>query len=201
MFHLRVTAKFYASEIIICFQYFHNHNIVYRDLKPENLLVDITGHIKFIDFGFAKEIEHRSWSLCGTPEYLAPEIVTGRGHGKGVDWWALGIIIYEMIAGKSPFVNENEMQMYRNIVMVEYEMPFHFSRSVRKIISALLEKSPPHRLGCLKDGAEDIKKTAWLKKVRPTTKCSTTMTINYKRSPSCSSKCNPSIVQSPPKTD
>eukprot|EP00971_Amphidinium_carterae_P308648 6133437-Amphidinium_carterae.2 len=107
---------FLTGEITLAFQYLHSKNIVYRDLKPENLLIDSEGHIKMTDFGFAKFVEDReshfaflflssfwredrTWTLCGTPEYLAPEIIQSKGHGRAVDWWALGVLIFEMLAG------------------------------------------------------------------------------------------------------
>ncbi|KAI4466026.1 cyclic nucleotide-dependent protein kinase [Holotrichia oblita] len=83
------TANFYACEIITAIDYLHQKNIVYRDLKPENLLLDKEGHLKITDFGFAKKLTDRTWTLCGTPEYLAPEIIQSKGHNKAVDWWAL----------------------------------------------------------------------------------------------------------------
>ena len=95
-------ALFYATEILLAIQYLHKRDIVYRDLKPENLLIDKYGHIKITDFGFAKRIENnRTFTLCGTPEYLAPEIIKGSkvGYGKSVDWWAIGILIFEMLSG------------------------------------------------------------------------------------------------------
>jgi len=95
-------ALFYGCEILLAIQYLHRKEIVYRDLKPENLLIDKHGHIKITDFGFAKRIENdRTYTLCGTPEYLAPEIIKGSkvGYGKSVDWWALGILIFEMLSG------------------------------------------------------------------------------------------------------
>ena len=95
-------ALFYTAEITLSMQYLHKHEIVYRDLKPENLLIDREGHIKITDFGFAKQLENdRTYTLCGTPEYLAPEIIKGSkiGYGKSVDWWALGILVFEMLSG------------------------------------------------------------------------------------------------------
>ena len=96
-------AMFYAGCVADCFQYLHKMHIAYRDLKPENLLIDEMGYIKVCDFGFAKVIADRSYTLCGTPEYLAPELVLGKGHNKGVDLWALGILIYEMLFKFTPF--------------------------------------------------------------------------------------------------
>ena len=97
------TAKFYAAQITLVFEHLHSMMILYRDLKPENLLLDSDGNCKVTDFGFAKKVEYRTWTLCGTPEYLAPEIILSKGHGKAVDWWASGILMYEMLAGYPPF--------------------------------------------------------------------------------------------------
>lgn len=105
-------ARFYAGQIMLMFEYLHSKNIIYRDLKPENLLIDVQGNLKLTDFGFAKIIESRTYTLCGTPEYLAPEILLQKGHGKPVDWWCLGIIIYEMIVGIDPFSDDEPMQVY-----------------------------------------------------------------------------------------
>nr|XP_048716004.1 cAMP-dependent protein kinase catalytic subunit PRKX isoform X2 [Caretta caretta] len=93
------TGLFYSAEIICAIEYLHSKEIVYRDLKPENILLDKEGHIKLTDFGFAKKLVDRTWTLCGTPEYLAPEVIQSKGHGRAVDWWALGILIFEMLSG------------------------------------------------------------------------------------------------------
>ena len=103
------------------FEHLHSKNIIYRDLKPENLLISVIlliyifqdeGFLKLTDFGFAKVVEGRTYTLCGTPEYLCPEILLNKGHGKAVDWWTLGILIYEMNAGIDPFTDEDPMAIY-----------------------------------------------------------------------------------------
>ena len=106
-------ARFYAANVCAAFEYLHDRKIVYRDLKPENLLLDSDGYLKVVDFGFAKIISERTWTLCGTPEYLAPEIISNKGHNLSVDWWALGILIFEMLHGTPPFVADDPMDIYQ----------------------------------------------------------------------------------------
>ena len=128
-----------------------------RDLKPENLLLDVRGFVKICDFGFAKRIKDRTWTLCGTPEYLAPETIRNKGHGKGVDWWALGILIYEMMTGFPPFCGDTAMSTYKQILEGQLDFPKSMSRAAQDIIRRLLHPSYSKRLGCLRNGTVDVR--------------------------------------------
>lgn len=167
-FHLRKEkkfdeerAKFYAAEIILALEYLHSKNIIYRDLKPENVMLDKDGHIKLTDLGLSKEGvafgTAKAYTFCGTPEYLAPEIIQGLGHDKAVDWWSLGTLIYEMLSGRAPFANKNRNQMLKNIMEKPVEMKPYFSEDAKGILKLLLCINPKKRLGSSEKDAEDIK--------------------------------------------
>lgn len=157
-------ARIYAGCVVLAFEYMHSFDIVYRDLKPENLLIDDKGYIKITDFGFAKRIESgRTWTLCGTPDYLAPEIVAGKGHGKGVDWWTLGILIYEMLCSAPPFYDKDQLKTYQKIMGGEIVYPSYFSSAAISLIKKLLYRKAARRLGVVKGGASLIKKHKWFK--------------------------------------
>jgi serine/threonine protein kinase len=139
----------------------HSLDIVYRDLKPENLLINENGFLKITDFGFAKHLTGRTYTLCGTPDYLAPEIVSSMGHGKGVDWWTLGILIYEMIASIPPFYDEVPLKTYNKIMHGTLTFPSYFTKEAVSLVRKLLHRKPTKRLGVVKGGASLIKSHPW----------------------------------------
>ena len=132
-------------------------------MKTENLLISKLGHIKITDFGFAKLIKHgdKAWTLCGTPEYLAPEIIQSKGHGLEVDWWAFGILLYEFLTGYPPFSDEHPFGIYQKILTGKIEWPRFFTPTTTSLVTELLKPNITERIGCLKNGAEDVKKHAF----------------------------------------
>eukprot|EP00401_Gymnodinium_catenatum_P079135 CAMPEP_0117560810 /NCGR_PEP_ID=MMETSP0784-20121206/54070_1 /TAXON_ID=39447 /ORGANISM="" /LENGTH=326 /DNA_ID=CAMNT_0005358235 /DNA_START=64 /DNA_END=1041 /DNA_ORIENTATION=- len=158
-------AAFYGAQIGAIFEYCHSKNVIYRDLKPENILLMSDGYLKLTDFGFAKVIEHRTYTLCGTPEYIAPEVLLNKGHGKPVDWWTLGILIYEMIVGYPPFVDEDPMGIYQKILSGKIVFPKLFDKNAKSLVKKLLTAELSKRYGNLKNGVDDIKMHKWFKDV------------------------------------
>jgi len=149
--------KFYIAHIITIFEYLHSKNIVYRDLKPENILINKNGYLKLTDFGFAKQLENeKTYTLCGTPEYLAPEIILNKGHGKAVDWWTLGILLYEMLVGIDPFSDDDPMKTYQKILKGKINFPKTINKDAKSLIKHLLTQDTSKRYGCLKNGVKDI---------------------------------------------
>jgi len=156
-------SKFYGLQVGSAFAFCHSKNIIHRDLKPENLLLDTLGYSKLTDFGFAKIVEPgaRTYTLCGTPEYIAPEVLLNKGHGKPVDWWTLGILIYEMIVGQPPFCDEEPMGIYQKILAGKIYFPKYFDRNAKALVKKLVTADLSKRYGNLKAGSDDIIKHKW----------------------------------------
>nr|UCK81518.1 RAC serine/threonine-protein kinase [Arenicola marina] len=150
-------ARFYGAEIISALGYLHEHSIVYRDLKLENLLLDKDGHIKIADFGLCKEdmsLGQTTKTFCGTPEYLAPEVLEDNDYGRGVDWWGTGVVMYEMMCGRLPFYNKDPEILFELILVENVRFPKTLSESARSMLAGLLNKDPKRRLG---GGEKDVK--------------------------------------------
>lgn len=164
-------ARVYTAEIVSAVSHLHNNGIVHRDLKPENILMDVDGHVMVTDFGLAKEIDEssRSNSLCGTTEYMAPEILQSKGHNKNADWWSMGILLYEMLTGQPPFTHPNRKKLQEKIINEKLKLPPRLSSEAHSLLKGLLQKEPLKRLGSGAKGAEEIRTHKWFR------------TINWKR--------------------
>ncbi|PYH90798.1 camp-dependent protein kinase catalytic subunit [Aspergillus ellipticus CBS 707.79] len=159
-------AKFYAAEVTLALEYLHQQQIIYRDLKPENLLLDRHGHLKITDFGFAKEVPDITWTLCGTPDYLAPEVVSSKGYNKSVDWWSLGILIFEMLCGFTPFWDSGSpVKIYENILRGRVKYPPYLHPDAVDLLSQLITADLTKRLGNLHGGSDDVKNHPWFAEV------------------------------------
>jgi protein kinase A len=161
-------ARFYAASVVLAFEYLHAQNLIYRDLKPENLLLDQYGLLKLADFGFCKFVRNRTFTVCGTPSYMAPEIIAHKGYGKGVDWWTVGILLFEMLAGHPPFQapsGGDRAQLYEEISKGTFRVPAHFDADVKSLIKGLLRTRPHIRFGMNKEGGaratDAIKNHPW----------------------------------------
>eukprot|EP00178_Gracilaria_changii_P000286 TRINITY_DN10345_c0_g2_i1.p1 TRINITY_DN10345_c0_g2~~TRINITY_DN10345_c0_g2_i1.p1 ORF type:complete len:245 (+),score=36.91 TRINITY_DN10345_c0_g2_i1:359-1093(+) len=142
--------QFYAAEILLALEALHAAGIIYRDLKPENILLTNEGHICLTDFGLCKEgimkEDDRTGTFCGTPEYLAPEVLKGKGYGKAVDWWSFGSLIYEMLTGLPPFYSQDVQEMYKKIMTDKLRFPSSMSENTVAILEALLTRDANERL-------------------------------------------------------
>ncbi|EDQ89836.1 uncharacterized protein MONBRDRAFT_32206 [Monosiga brevicollis MX1] len=161
-------AQFYAAEITSALGYLHSLNIVYRDLKPENILFDADGHVVLTDFGLCKENVEPGGvtsTFCGTPEYLAPEVLKRQSYGRPVDWWCLGCVTYEMMCGLPPFYSRQVHEMYERILHDKLRFPEHVPMIARQWLEALLERDPAKRLGSGDTDAEEVKTHKFFKTI------------------------------------
>jgi len=158
--------KFYIMELVLGLESLHENKIVYRDLKPENILIDSRGHIKLTDFGLSKILEDeddKAFTICGTPQYLAPEILLKQGYDKAVDWWSLGCVMYEMLCGKLPFLMKRGVKLSMKIYERKIEFPKNVQNDAKDLIQKLLVIDPQQRLGSGADGSENIKNHPFFK--------------------------------------
>ncbi|XP_024119384.1 serine/threonine-protein kinase N2 [Oryzias melastigma] len=161
-------AVFYAACVVLGLQFLHEHKIVYRDLKLDNLLLDTEGYVKIADFGLCKEgmgYKDRTSTFCGTPEFLAPEVLTETSYTRAVDWWGLGVLIFEMLVGESPFPGDDEEEVFDSIVNDEVRYPRFLSTEAISIMRRLLRRSPERRLGAGEKDAEEVKKHPFFRDV------------------------------------
>ncbi|XP_076459657.1 cGMP-dependent protein kinase 1-like isoform X2 [Babylonia areolata] len=159
------TTRFYTACVVEAFVYLHGRGIVYRDLKPENLLLDNSGYIKLVDFGFAKKTGHgrKTWTFCGTPEYVAPEIILNKGHDISADYWSLGILMFELLTGSPPFAGTDPMKTYNLILkgVDAVDFPRKITKKAQNLIKKLCRDNPMERLGYGRGGIREIQKHTW----------------------------------------
>lgn len=151
-------ARFYAAEVTLALMFLHKHGVIYRDLKLDNILLDSEGHCKLADFGMCKENiigDNTTSTFCGTPDYIAPEILQELDYGACVDWWALGVLMYEMMAGQPPFEAENEEDLFESILHDDVVYPVWLSKEAVAILKGFLNKNPLRRLGCVLNAGEN----------------------------------------------
>ncbi|XP_061887816.1 cGMP-dependent protein kinase 1-like isoform X1 [Entelurus aequoreus] len=160
-----LTSRFYVACVLQALSYLHARGIVYRDLKPENLLLDSAGYAKLADFGFAKKMgfSKKTWTFCGTPEYVAPEVLLNKGHGLSADYWSLGVLMFELLTGSPPFSGPDPMKIYSVILggigLVEF--PETVTEDASNLIKKLIRDKPKERLGSQRHGVGDILRHKW----------------------------------------
>jgi serine/threonine protein kinase len=175
MFHIQDRGKFkegdavfYGGEILLGLWFLHERGIIYRDLKLDNVMLAADGHIKIADMGMAKENilgDVKATTFCGTPDYIAPEIIEGRMYDKSVDYWALGVLLYEMLTGRSPYNGDDDDALFDDILRNRVKYPKNLSRETTSLIKGLLTSRVRERLGCGAGGTRDLKDHAFFKNV------------------------------------
>jgi serine/threonine protein kinase len=157
-------ARYYVAGTVLAFEHIHMRKIIYRDLKPENLLFNDQGHLKLTDMGLAKFVIGKTFTTCGTPDYFAPEIITSSGHTNAVDWWTLGILVFELLTGNPPFEAAIPMQIYQKVLKGKITFGSACQGNAESLVKALLKKEPSERLPMRPGGTANIKSHAWYSK-------------------------------------
>jgi cGMP-dependent protein kinase len=156
-------AMYYSAGVVYAFEHLHERRILYRDLKPENLLLTDEGHIKLTDMGLAKFVIGKTFTTCGTPDYFAPELISSSGHTNAVDWWGLGILIYELMSGHPPFESPQPMQIYQKVMkgIGRINFPTKCQGPVGDVIKGLLRPEPSERLPMKQGGIKNLQSASW----------------------------------------
>merc|ERR1712032_1034996 len=156
-------ARYYIAGVVLAFEHLHERHVIYRDLKPENLLLTENGHLKVTDMGLAKFVVGKTYTTCGTPDYFAPEVISSTGHSNAVDWWTLGILTFELMGGHSPFESAYPMQIYSKVMKGISKVPFppKCQGPVGDLIKVLLKKEPSERLPMRPGGVSNLREHKW----------------------------------------
>jgi len=159
--------RFYSAQILLCFEHMHSQDLIYRDLKPENVLVKDNGFVKLADFGFVKRLKvwDRTYTLCGTPEYMPPEVILNMGHGRAVDWYNLGIFIYELFAGRPPFMHSDTYEIFKMTLRSKIPFPANFPSDAKSLVRHLTAHDLSKRYGNLVNGSGDIRAHRFFKTI------------------------------------
>uniref|UniRef100_A0A0A9VYG3 cAMP-dependent protein kinase catalytic subunit alpha n=1 Tax=Lygus hesperus TaxID=30085 RepID=A0A0A9VYG3_LYGHE len=157
--------KYYVAQVVLALEYLHSLKIAHRDLKPENLSLDQRGYLRLLDFGLSKIVIGKTYTFCGTPEYMAPEIILGKGYGFSVDWWSLGVVAYQLCSGIQPFFSSKQDRLFSLITSGEFTDREFFSDEFSDFLSKLMAVDVTCRVGCGQGGAGEVKKQKWFEDI------------------------------------
>ena len=149
-------AQFYAAQIVLVVEHLHELDIAHRDIKSEAFLIDNKGYLKLASFNFAKKIYFKAYTICGTPEYMAPEVILYKGYDKGCDWWSIGVLLFELMTGRTPFQAPETLIVFQSILRGSITFPKNFDRDVKALIEKLVVTDVSKRYGCTENGSKDV---------------------------------------------